>query len=88
MDVFIFMILIFPWCRGENMFRLDSKIALITGGATGIGQAIAVSLAAVGADVAVADRRLEAITEAEFRVLAHGRRFFKTENRRSGDGAN
>jgi len=61
------------------MFRLDGKIALVTGGATGIGQAIAVSLAANGADIAVADRHLEALTETESRVLSHGRRFFRTE---------
>ena len=59
------------------MFRLDGRIALVTGGATGIGQAIAVSLAASGADVAVADRHLETLRETEALVIARGRRFFK-----------
>jgi NAD(P)-dependent dehydrogenase (short-subunit alcohol dehydrogenase family) len=60
------------------MFRLDGKIALVTGGATGIGQAIAVSLAANGADIAVTDRHLKALDETESLVLAYGRRMFKT----------
>ena len=36
-----------------NPFALDGTAALVTGGATGIGQAIAVALAGAGADVAV-----------------------------------
>jgi NAD(P)-dependent dehydrogenase (short-subunit alcohol dehydrogenase family) len=35
--------------------RLANKIAIVTGGAAGIGQAIALALAAEGADVAIAD---------------------------------
>ncbi|MCU1222739.1 MAG: short-chain dehydrogenase/reductase [Edaphobacter sp.] len=61
------------------MFRLDGRIALVTGAATGIGQAIAVAMAANGADIAVTDRHLETLTETESRVLAHRRRVFKTE---------
>ncbi|MCM1988266.1 SDR family oxidoreductase [Oceanirhabdus seepicola] len=34
-----------------DMFKLDGKVALITGSATGIGQAIAVALAEAGADI-------------------------------------
>ncbi|GHU65801.1 2-deoxy-D-gluconate 3-dehydrogenase [Clostridia bacterium] len=36
----------------NEMFKLDGKVALITGSATGIGQAIAVGLAEAGADIA------------------------------------
>jgi len=36
----------------KNAFALDGKIALVTGAATGIGEAIAVALAEAGADVA------------------------------------
>ena len=38
------------------MFRLDGKVAVITGAATGIGAAIAVALARAGADVAISGK--------------------------------
>jgi 2-deoxy-D-gluconate 3-dehydrogenase len=36
----------------KNQFRLDGSVALVTGAATGIGEAIALALAEAGADVA------------------------------------
>ena len=44
--------------------RLADKTALITGGATGIGQAIATTLAAEGCRVAIAGRREDKLREA------------------------
>lgn len=45
------------------MFRLEGRRALITGGAGGLGRAIAEAFAGQGADVAVADRRSGAAAE-------------------------
>lgn len=60
------------------MFRLDGKVALVTGAATGIGQAIAVALASNGANVAITDKHSESLFETESLVLAQGRLVFKT----------
>ena len=39
----------------EEMFRVDGKTALVTGGAGGIGLACAKALAAAGADLILSD---------------------------------
>lgn len=48
-----------PGSTGTDLFRLDGETALITGGGTGIGLAIARAMAAAGARVVLASRRTE-----------------------------
>jgi 2-dehydro-3-deoxy-D-gluconate 5-dehydrogenase len=55
-----------------NLFDLGGRVAVVTGANTGIGQSIAVALAAAGADVALVGR-LSADETAEL-VRAQGRR--------------
>ena len=55
-----------------DQFKLDGKIAIVTGTSRGLGQAIAVGLAEAGADVALVHRSAGA--ETEERILALGRR--------------
>ena len=56
------------------MGKLDGKVALVTGGAQGIGKAIALCLAREGADVAVSDINLEKARETCREVEALGQK--------------
>jgi 3-oxoacyl-[acyl-carrier protein] reductase len=56
------------------MFDLNDKVALVTGAARGLGQAIAVRLAEAGADVALCDLNAEWLEETAAQVKALGRR--------------
>ena len=56
------------------MKPLDNKIALVTGAARGIGQAIALQLASDGADLALCDVKVEWLEDTAAKVKALGRR--------------
>src|SRR5262245_44936280 len=43
----------------ETLFSLEGKVALVTGGSKGLGEAFARALAAAGADVALCSRNRE-----------------------------
>lgn len=53
-------------------FRLDGRVALVTGGSRGIGRAIVHGLAAAGARVVVSSRRLEVCQAVADEVVAAG----------------
>ena len=59
--------------------RLKDKVALITGGARGIGQAIAMAFAKEGADIAVADVNLETAQETALEIELLGRKALALE---------
>src|SRR5512145_901841 len=58
------------------MAGTDNRVALVTGGAQGIGRSIALSLAQGGADVAVVDLNPEGVADAVAELAALGRRAF------------
>jgi 2-deoxy-D-gluconate 3-dehydrogenase len=57
-----------------DLFKLDGRVALVTGASRGLGQAMAVGLAQAGADVAGLDYTPDC-AETQARVEALGRRF-------------
>ncbi|HEY1740866.1 MAG TPA: SDR family oxidoreductase [Acidimicrobiia bacterium] len=55
-------------------FKLDGKVAIVTGAGRGIGAASALALAEAGADVVLASRTKEQLDAVAEQVRAHGRR--------------
>jgi NAD(P)-dependent dehydrogenase (short-subunit alcohol dehydrogenase family) len=58
----------------DKLFDLTGKVALVVGGAGGIGHALALGLADCGADVAVASRKLENLEKVANEIKAKGRK--------------
>ena len=57
-----------------DLFKLDAKVALVTGAGQGIGRAFALALAEAGADVAVADINQQTAGRVADEIRALGRR--------------
>lgn len=57
-----------------DLFRLDGHVAVVTGGGTGIGRAMALGLAEAGADVVIAGRRPEPLHSVVAEIESRGRR--------------
>lgn len=57
-----------------DKFRLEEKIALVTGGSRGIGRSIALALAEAGADVVIASRKLPDLEAVAQEITQMGRK--------------
>src|ERR671939_323320 len=62
-----------------DRFRLDGKVAIVTGASSGLGVAFAEGLAEAGADVAICARRADRLQQTRERVEAKGRRCVAVE---------
>jgi len=59
---------------GTQLLSLEGKTAVVTGGTSGIGRAIAIGLAEAGADVVATGRRQQQMEEVAAEIEARGRK--------------
>jgi NAD(P)-dependent dehydrogenase (short-subunit alcohol dehydrogenase family) len=57
----------------DELFRLDDKVAIVTGASSGLGVAFAQAMAEAGADVALGARRVDRLSDTAKLVSAAGR---------------
>jgi NAD(P)-dependent dehydrogenase (short-subunit alcohol dehydrogenase family) len=63
-----------PERPATDPFALSGKVALVTGGSRGLGRAMALGLAAAGADVVIASRKIDVCRQVAAEVGELGRR--------------
>ena len=63
-----------PAPDAHSLFDLTDRVAVVIGGTSGIGQALARGLAAAGADVVASGRRPDRVEAVADEIEAHGRR--------------
>jgi len=76
------MALLHPVVKGTNVsyykgLSLEGKHALVFGGTSGLGKAIALGFAEAGADVIPVGRRAEEVRKAALEIMAAGRKTFE-----------
>ncbi|MBW1814575.1 MAG: SDR family NAD(P)-dependent oxidoreductase, partial [Deltaproteobacteria bacterium] len=62
-----------------SQFSLEGKVALITGGSRGIGEATAIQMAKAGADIVVSSRKLPELERVAGEVEKLGRKAMAIE---------
>jgi NAD(P)-dependent dehydrogenase (short-subunit alcohol dehydrogenase family) len=70
-----------------DRFRLDDKVAIVTGASSGLGVAFAIALAQAGADLALGARRLDKLADTRALVEKAGRKAITVATDVSDPGA-
>ena len=65
--------------KGQELFELDGRVAVVIGGTTGLGREISLGFAAAGADVVASSRETEHVDEVATAIEALGRRTLREE---------
>src|SRR5215469_8425369 len=61
-----------PAKSADSAFRLDGKMALVTGAGRGIGRAVALALASAGAELVLVSRTRSELEEVANEIARHG----------------